>query len=107
MGLLTAILSSAVNNPDVRRFAGRMMATAANDCAAPNCRGKSLPGVVCTVCGKPMCNTHATAFLVAVPPKPLCPPCGMQLWNADADENQPAHEPSKITKRKPRNRKRR
>lgn len=110
MGLFMEMLQSAVANPDVRKFAGRLMATAAQDCAAPNCGAKSMPGVACVVCQKSMCNTHATAFLVAVPPRPLCPPCAMQLWNADADTGDgaahPPDPPSSINKPRTKKRKR-
>lgn len=110
MGLLDAIaglVKDAIANPEVRRFAGRVMASGAQPCKAPNCPGSSLPGIACIACGAAMCNTHAHAFLVAAPPKPHCPPCAMALWNADADESEPAHKPTPIIQPKALKRKKR
>jgi hypothetical protein len=88
------LLRVAIQNPDVRKFAGRMVASAASECAAPGCKARS-PGTSCGVCDAPMCLTHSS-FRMS-PPGPICTLCLVELWN----ENLPVHAEEEFRTRRP------
>lgn len=85
MAAVWDILKAAVNNPDIRQFAGRLIASGARDCDAPGCDAKSPPGAVCAKCGRFMCLAHLTCRMEALT-TPMCSVCIGELWGIEASE---------------------